>query len=108
MDQVLQIIEYVVRALEGAPGEWLLVFIVAAFFLGRHGGQIDNWLVDIAKIGLSSVLALFVERAISEFEPVAGPLALTPETPTPPLISVLVFLVIFVVIFLLVGWIMGN
>jgi hypothetical protein len=103
VDQVLQLVGYTVRVLEEAPGEWLLAFIVAAFFLGKHGGQIDNWFMDVARIGLSAILAVFVERAISEFEPIAGPLALTPETPTPALISILVFIAIFLMAFFVVG-----
>lgn len=108
MDQLLQIVDYIIRLLERAPGEWLLVFIVAAFFLGKHGGQIDNWLLDITRFVLSAVLAVFVENALGRMELIGAPRALGPEAPTPALVSILIFLVIFVGVFFVVGWILGS
>jgi hypothetical protein len=106
--QVLQILGYITGVLERAPGEWLLVFLVVAFFVGRHGGQIDNWLLDIAKFGLSAVLAVFVENAIGATDLIGGPSALAPGAPPSPFIAVLVFLVIFVVVLVVVNWVLGK
>lgn len=104
MEPVSRFLQIIIQTLEQTSGQVLLGLIIAAFFLGKHGTQVESWINDTFKIVISAAISVVLEEVIREAEFAPGPLSAIPEAPGPA--SVLVFVILFVVILFVVNWLL--